>query len=256
MKILSLTAQKPDSTGSGVFLTELVKGFAGLGCRQAVVCGTVPGEEIRLPEGVALYPVAYSTPELPFPVCGMSDEMPYESTRYRDLSESMSRQLIAAFRRVLTEVVASFRPDVIFCHHLYFLVALAREMFPDIPIWGQCHGSDLRQLGTNAWQGDWIKENVRKLSGIFALGADAYHFGNASDMEKILAAAPADCLCMGNIDPAGEFVHGTPENMTVAVRDLIARCGKYPNFVPSSGCDIPATASWDNICAFFDAVKE
>ena len=27
MKILSVTAQKPDSTGNGVFLTELVKGF-------------------------------------------------------------------------------------------------------------------------------------------------------------------------------------------------------------------------------------
>ena len=93
------------------------------------------------------------------------------------------------------------------------------------------------------------------LSGIFALGADAYHFGNASDMEKILAAAPTDCLCMGNIDPAGEFVHGTPESMTTAVRDLLARCGSYPNFVLSSGCDIPATASWDNIRAFFDAAR-
>ena len=93
------------------------------------------------------------------------------------------------------------------------------------------------------------------LDGIFALGADAYHFGNASDMEKVLAAAPADCLCMGNIDPVGEFVHGTPESMTAAVRDLLACCGSYPNFVLSSGCDIPAAASWENIRAFFDAVR-
>lgn len=27
MKILSVTAQKPDSTGSGIYLTELVRGF-------------------------------------------------------------------------------------------------------------------------------------------------------------------------------------------------------------------------------------
>ncbi|MBP3655062.1 MAG: uroporphyrinogen decarboxylase family protein [Clostridia bacterium] len=94
------------------------------------------------------------------------------------------------------------------------------------------------------------------LEGIFALDADAYHFGNASDMEKVLAAAPENALCMGNIDPAGAFVHGTPESMTAAVQDLAARCGRYPNFVLSSGCDIPATASWDNIRAFFDAAAD
>ena len=27
MRILSVTAQKPDSTGSGIYLTELVRGF-------------------------------------------------------------------------------------------------------------------------------------------------------------------------------------------------------------------------------------
>ena len=169
MRILSLTAQKPDSTGSGVFLTELVRGFAARGHVQAVLCGTLEGEAISLPEGVALYPVFYNTGELPFPVCGMSDEMPYLSTRYRDLSESMTRQLMTAFRRMLSRAVSEFKPDVILCHHLYFLAALARQMFPQIPVYGQCHGSDLRQLATNPWQGDWIKENIRDLTGIFAL---------------------------------------------------------------------------------------
>ena len=169
MRILSLTAQKPDSTGSGVYLTELVRGFAALGHEQAVLCGTVAGEEICLPAGVQVYPVYYNSPKLPFPVCGMSDEMPYESTRYRDLSEAMTRQLMTAFRHTLTQAVGEFQPDVILCHHLYFLAALARQMFPEIPVFGQCHGSDLRQLATNAWQGDWIKEEIRDLDGIFAL---------------------------------------------------------------------------------------
>lgn len=169
MRILSLTAQKPDSTGSGVFLTELVRGFAAQGHSQAVLCGTLEGEDIRLPEGVKLYPVFYNSKELPFPICGMSDEMPYASTRYRDLSEAMTRQLMGAFRRTLAQAVAEFTPDVILCHHLYFLAALARQMFPHIPVYGQCHGSDLRQLATNPWQGDWIKEEIRDLTGIFAL---------------------------------------------------------------------------------------
>lgn len=94
------------------------------------------------------------------------------------------------------------------------------------------------------------------LDHVFALDADAYHFGNASDMAKVMAAAPADALCMGNIDPAGQFVHGTPESMKAAVQELMEKCGAYRNFVPSSGCDIPAAAKWENIQAFFEAFNK
>ncbi|MGN0779718.1 MAG: uroporphyrinogen decarboxylase family protein [Aristaeellaceae bacterium] len=93
------------------------------------------------------------------------------------------------------------------------------------------------------------------LEGIYALGAAAYHFGNAVDMAAILAHTPADVLVMGNIDPAGEFASGTVDSITAATRKLMAQCGHYPNFVPSSGCDIPAHAKWENIQAFFAAVK-
>ena len=93
------------------------------------------------------------------------------------------------------------------------------------------------------------------LQGIFSIGAAAYHFGNAVDMAFVMANAPADVLCMGNIDPASQFVQGTPESMAQAVADLLDACGKYPNFVVSSGCDIPFHAKWENIQAFFEAVK-
>ena len=93
------------------------------------------------------------------------------------------------------------------------------------------------------------------LEPIFSQGAAAYHFGNAIDMEKVMEQAPADILCMGNIDPAAQFAHGTPESMTAATKALLEKCGSYKNFVPSSGCDIPAHAKWENIQAFFEALK-
>lgn len=92
------------------------------------------------------------------------------------------------------------------------------------------------------------------LEGIFEQGAAAYHFGNAVDMEAVLKSAPETVLCMGNIDPAGQFANGTPESIAQATRQLMERCGHYRNFVPSSGCDIPAHASWANIEAFFKAL--
>lgn len=93
------------------------------------------------------------------------------------------------------------------------------------------------------------------LEGIYALGAAAYHFGNAIDMEAVMKATPSDILVMGNIDPAGQFAAGTVESITAATRELLAKCGSYANFVPSSGCDIPAHAKWENIAAFFAAVQ-
>ncbi len=93
------------------------------------------------------------------------------------------------------------------------------------------------------------------LESIYALGAAAYHFGNAIDMEAVLKATPSNILVMGNIDPAGQFAAGTVDSITAATRDLLEKCGAYANFVPSSGCDIPAHAKWENIAAFFSAVK-
>ena len=92
------------------------------------------------------------------------------------------------------------------------------------------------------------------LPEIFSQGADAYHFGNAVDMEQVLQNAPADILCMGNIDPATQFTNGTVDSIRQATKHLMERCGGYQNFIPSSGCDIPALASWDNIQAFFQAI--
>lgn len=93
------------------------------------------------------------------------------------------------------------------------------------------------------------------LEGIYAMGAAAYHFGNAIDMETVMKATPADILVMGNIDPAGQFAAGTVDSITAATHELLDKCGSYPNFVPSSGCDIPAHAKWENIVAFFAAVE-
>ena len=101
-------------------------------------------------------------------------------------------------------------------------------------------------------------DNVPKmLDSILSTGCAAYHFGNAVDMEKdIIAQVPADALVMGNIDPAGVLRMGTPEKVREETLALLDRCAKYPNFVLSSGCDMPPMTPWENIDAFFGAVRE
>lgn len=92
---------------------------------------------------------------------------------------------------------------------------------------------------------------------IVSSGAAAYHFGNAVDMKEMLEKMPSDAVVMGNIDPAGEFRNGTPESIYKATTALMEKCcAAHPNFVISSGCDIPPMAKWENIDAFFSAVKD
>lgn len=172
MRILSITAQKPDSTGSGVYLTELVNGFDRMGAEQAVIAGITENDEVLLPESVKVFPVYYSSSGLPFPVLGMSDEMPYKSTRYSDMTEEMTGQFMAAFRRQVYYAVNQFQPDIILCHHLYFLTAFVRELCPNALVYGICHGSDLRQIRKNLWQREYIQSQIRRLDGIFALHSE------------------------------------------------------------------------------------
>lgn len=77
MRILNISAQKPDSTGSGVYLAEMVRCELSAGHAAAVVAGVDASDEPTLPEGAEPYFVRFNTETLPFNVCGMSDVMPY-----------------------------------------------------------------------------------------------------------------------------------------------------------------------------------
>ena len=67
---------------------------------------------------------------------------------------------------------------------------------------------------------------------------------------------PSDIVVMGNIDPAAVLRMGTPESVREETLSLLEKCASYPNFVLSSGCDIPPKTPWENINAFFAAADE
>jgi uroporphyrinogen decarboxylase len=75
-------------------------------------------------------------------------------------------------------------------------------------------------------------------------------------MSDMMAKIPADILAMGNVDPAGQIKNGTPMSVMNATKEIMSACCGYPNFVISSGCDIPPESPWENIQAFFQAVDE
>ncbi len=192
MRILSITAQRPDSTGSGVYLTELVRAFARNGHQQAAIAGVGSEDVPILPEGVPCYAVRYGTQALPYPILGMSDQMPYPSTRYRDMTPEMTAQFRKAFGDQIRQAVEDFRPDVIFCHHLYYLTALVRELCPRNRVYAVSHGTDLRQLHKNPWQRAYILEQIPKLDGVFAL-----HEAQKQEIAQLFSIPPEQIRVIG-----------------------------------------------------------
>lgn len=184
MRILSITAQKPNSTGSGVYLTELVKEYALLGHEQAVVAGVYREDLIELPDGVAFYPVYFCEEGLPYPIVGMSDEMPYISTKYCEMSPEMVEQFRSSFMSVIERAVEELQPDLILCHHLYLLTALVREHFPERKVYGFCHNTDLRQMQKTDLEREFIRREIGKLDHIFV--------PQRAQEEGVLALYPVD----------------------------------------------------------------
>ncbi|MCQ2437820.1 MAG: uroporphyrinogen decarboxylase family protein [Clostridia bacterium] len=96
----------------------------------------------------------------------------------------------------------------------------------------------------------------RMVSALVDTGCVGFHFGNASNLPKVLFEMPKDKLVLGNVDPSSQFRNGTPESIREATLSLMEKCCGHPNFVISSGCDIPPLSRWENIEAFFAAVAE
>ena len=90
---------------------------------------------------------------------------------------------------------------------------------------------------------------------IQSTGAAAYHFGNAVRLADMIEKFPKDILIMGNVDPAGQFLRGTPASIQEETLRIMNECSAHANFLISSGCDIPPACSWENIDAFFATVE-
>jgi uroporphyrinogen decarboxylase len=91
---------------------------------------------------------------------------------------------------------------------------------------------------------------------MISTGARGLHFGNRVDMKEVLTEVPSNIIVFGNLDPVGVFKSSTPAQVAGETRKLLELTRDFPNFVLSSGCDIPPGVSLDNINAFYDTLKE
>ncbi len=170
MKILYLLSQRPDSTGSGFYVQAVMEQAADAGHTCALVAG-ISGDDIIQPKlpPENIFPVRFDGADLPFPIPGMSDVMPYKSTRFIDMDDNAIEAYKNCFRKKITDAVNTFKPDIIHCNHLWIMTAITRELFPKIPLIASCHGTDLRQLKNCRHLKRSVINSCRKADRIIAL---------------------------------------------------------------------------------------
>ncbi len=174
MKVLHLISQRPDSTGSGIYLQQLMGHASRAGQTNFLICALSGDEEVNL-EGVAadrISAVRFSTPSNPGAIVGMSDVMPYPSRTFGSLTPDELNSYASHFRGAIEHGVKKWRPDLIHSHHLWLVSSLVCEAAPGIPIVCSCHGSDLRQFRQCAHLRDRILAGCRELARVLALSDD------------------------------------------------------------------------------------
>jgi glycosyltransferase involved in cell wall biosynthesis len=148
MRILHLLSQRPECTGSGIYLQNIIEQAAGIGHENFLVAGIPHNTVPRLTSIDQAHTafVTFSGGDLPFPVPGMSDVMPYTSSRFSELGAGAIEAYRAAFAGRIQQAIKTFRPELIHTHHLWLMSSLARELLPGLPMVVTCHSTDLRQF--------------------------------------------------------------------------------------------------------------
>ncbi len=147
MKILHIISQLPDLTGSGKYLQALVRFCTENGHESALVAAiqdnfTLEGTPI---DAERIRHVRFKGPGLNFPIPGMSDVMPYQSSVFSALTPEQLVKYEIAFKETIRDAVHRFQPDIIHSHHLWLVSSFAAEIAPEIPLVVSCHGTCLRQ---------------------------------------------------------------------------------------------------------------
>jgi len=128
--VLHVLSQRPLLTGSGITLDAFARRAKQKGWEQHVAVGVPSNERNPVVGGLVrerIHPLLFGEGDLDFPVPGMSDVMPYPSTRF----SSMTCDQLAAYenewRDHLSGVIATVRPDIIHSHHVWLSVPCSEK---------------------------------------------------------------------------------------------------------------------------------
>ncbi len=174
-RVLHLLSQRPSLTGSGVTLEAFVRHASDADWSQRVSIGVPADEPLPGVGGLApdrIHPLLFGSRAIDFPVPGMSDVMPYRSTRF----SAMSPEQLVTYRRVWRDHIGAlashWAPDLVHSHHVWLMSAGLREVFGSRPIVTQCHATGLRQMALCPHLAEEVREGCRRNDRFLVLHRD------------------------------------------------------------------------------------
>lgn len=174
MKILHIISQHPESTGSGFYLQNIIRQAAAEGHDNFLVAG-ISGR--RFPKLDCIDRrfcrfVHFDGGALAFTIPGMSDVMPYASSRFSDLTANQLASYEQSFAQTIRHAVDAFSPDIVHSHHLWLVSSIARRVITDIPLVTSCHSTDLRQFRLCPQLGQKVLPHCQKIDRVLALSRE------------------------------------------------------------------------------------
>lgn len=91
-------------------------------------------------------------------------------------------------------------------------------------------------------------------SGVDAISLDSPKMGVF--LPDVARRIPKRVLIIGNICPTDTILFGTPAGVKEEVEELLRSMADYPNFILSTGCDLPQETPLENIDAFMNAGRD
>ena len=169
MRLLHILFQYPGKTGSGIYVNNLIKEASKKGYKQGLLAASGPDLNYENDKLDYLDIVRFEEDELCYPIPGMSDIMPYKSTRYKDMTIQQVTIWKTCFKAAIQRAVEEFQPDKILSHHLWLGSALIAELGLGDKTMAICHSTDLRQYMQNPGYRKYVREGCGKLSRILSL---------------------------------------------------------------------------------------
>ncbi len=90
-------------------------------------------------------------------------------------------------------------------------------------------------------------------AGVDGLSLDSKEVG--VDLKEAAKILTKNVVLIGNISPTNTILRGTPDEVKEEVSNLLKEMDPYPNFILSTGCDLPQETPEANIKAFIETGK-
>lgn len=193
--MLHVLSQRPGLTGSGVTLDALTRHGAEAGWSQQAAVGTPADGPLPQLDGLAphqVHPLLFGRPPLDFPVPGMSDVMPYPSTRFSQMTRGQLELYRDGWRAHLREVAAATRPRLVHAHHLWLMAAQVARELSDRPIVLHCHATGLRQMELCPELADEVRAAAGQIDHFLTL-----HRAQADQLADALEVDPGRVTVVG-----------------------------------------------------------